>query len=92
VRVRIHGRVQGVGFRQHTASRARSLGLGGWVANLADGSVEAAFEGPSDRVASMVEWARGGPSGAQVTRVDEAPETPLGDPEFRIEFAQRQGG
>jgi acylphosphatase len=92
VRVRVQGRVQGVGFRQHAASRARSLGIGGWVANLADGSVEAAFEGPRDRVESLVEWCGRGPSGAHVTRVDQAAEAPVGEPGFRIEFGQRPGG
>jgi acylphosphatase len=50
VRVVVQGRVQGVGFRQSVAARARSLGVTGSIANLADGSVEAVFEGPRDRV------------------------------------------
>ncbi|MGH2935370.1 MAG: acylphosphatase [Gaiellaceae bacterium] len=92
VRVRVRGRVQGVGFRQSVASRARSLGLGGSVANLADGSVEAVFEGQRDRVESMVEWCRRGPPGAHVTGLDETPEEPRGAAGFRIEFAQLPGG
>jgi len=92
VRVRVHGRVQGVGFRQHTAARARLLGLGGWVANLDDGSVEAVFEGPRDRVESMVDWCRRGPAGAHVVRVDETAESATGATEFRVEFAQRHRG
>ena len=70
VRVRIHGRVQGVFFRAETRSRAESLGLAGWVRNAPDGSVEALFEGDPVRVDSMVEWCRRGPSGAQVTEVE----------------------
>jgi acylphosphatase len=92
IRVRVRGRVQGVGFRQSVASRARSLGLGGSVANLADGSVEAVFEGRRNRVESMVDWCRRGPSGAHVTGLDESPEAPRGAAGFRIEFAQRPGG
>lgn len=42
----VRGSVQGVGFRWWTRSRARSLGLVGSVANLADGSVEVVAEGP----------------------------------------------
>ena len=84
--------MQGVGFRQQTAARARSLDLAGWVANLADGSVEAVFEGPRDRVESMVDWCRRGPSGARVTGLDEVSEAPRGEAGFRIEFAQRPGG
>lgn len=70
VRVRIHGRVQGVFFRAETRSRAESLGLAGWVRNAPNGSVEALFEGDPDRVDSMVEWCRRGPSGARVTEVE----------------------
>jgi acylphosphatase len=92
VHVVVHGRVQGVGFRQSVAARSRSLGVGGSVANLADGSVEAVFEGPRDRVQSMVDWCRRGPSGAVVRRLDETWEPPRGEAEFRIAFAQRPPG
>jgi acylphosphatase len=70
VRVQIHGRVQGVFFRAETRSRAQSLGLAGWVRNEPDGRVEALFEGEPDRVDSMVEWCRRGPSGAHVNEVE----------------------
>ena len=83
----VRGRVQGVGFRQSVAARARSLGVAGSVANLPDGSVEAVFEGPRDRVESMVEWCRRGPPGAAVRQVDERAEAPLGEREFRVAFA-----
>jgi acylphosphatase len=68
--VRIKGAVQGVFFRVETRDRARSLGLAGWVRNALDGSVEAVFEGDSERVESMVEWCRRGPAGAHVEDVD----------------------
>jgi acylphosphatase len=70
VRVRIHGRVQGVFFRAEARSRAESLGIAGWVRNAPDGSVEALFKGEPDQVDSMVEWCRHGPSGAHVTEVE----------------------
>jgi acylphosphatase len=92
VRVRVRGRVQGVGFRQSAAARARSLGVGGWVLNAPDGSVEAAFEGPRDRVESMVDWCTRGPSGAHVAAIDTSEETPCGDSDFRIAFAQPGSG
>jgi acylphosphatase len=92
VRVVVHGRVQGVGFRQQASARARTLALGGWIVNRPDGAVEAAFEGPADLVASMVAWCHRGPSGARVVRVEEHSEPPVGDREFRIEFAQHRSG
>ena len=90
--VRIRGRVQGVGFRQSAAARARSLGLAGWVLNARDGSVEAVFEGPRDRVDSMLEWCKRGPSGARVDTVEEENEMPRGEHGFDIAFAQRHPG
>jgi acylphosphatase len=82
VRVLVRGRVQGVGFRYSMIERARSLGLGGWVRNRADGSLEAVFEGARERVESMVDWCRRGPSGARVESVDEDVEAPKGEREF----------
>ena len=43
VRVRIVGRVQGVGNRGWTVQTAVILGLSGWVRKSRDGSVEAVF-------------------------------------------------
>ena len=80
----VRGRVQGVGFRYATASRASSLGLGGWVRNMPDGSVEAVFEGPAERVESMVEWCREGPRGAQVDGVEVRSEAPEGESRFSV--------
>jgi len=69
-RVVVHGRVQGVFFRDSTQREAESRGVAGWVTNRDDGAVEAHFEGAPDAVESMVEWARSGPSRADVTAVD----------------------
>jgi acylphosphatase len=82
VRVRVRGLVQGVGFRWATIDHARSLGLGGWVRNRPDGTVEAVFEGPRARVESMLLWCRRGPSGALVEGVETAAEPVLGEREF----------
>jgi acylphosphatase len=41
----VHGRVQGVGFRWWTRSRALELGLDGAATNLADGRVQVVAEG-----------------------------------------------
>lgn len=93
MRVVVRGSVQGVGFRYATVSRAGSVGLGGWVRNRPDGAVEAVFEGPPDRVESMVAWCDHGPSGARVEGVETAAEEPVGERGFRaVAFAERPVG
>jgi len=65
----IHGRVQGVFYRQSTREKAHSLGLTGWVKNCPDGSVAAVFEGDREVVEAMIEWCRRGPVAARVSEV-----------------------
>jgi acylphosphatase len=69
-RVVVHGRVQGVFFRETVRRRAYRAGVAGWVRNNDDGTVEAWFEGDPDDVEIMVRFAGIGPSGAYVDRVD----------------------
>ncbi|MEM8950515.1 MAG: acylphosphatase [Pseudomonadota bacterium] len=73
VRVRIEGRVQGVWYRGWTVRIAGRLGLNGWMRNLADGSVEAVFAGPADKVDAMIEACRRGPPAASVTALHHTP-------------------
>jgi acylphosphatase len=80
----VSGRVQGVFFRSDARDRARSLQVAGWIRNVADGTVEAVFEGEAERVESMVKWCRRGPSGAQVESVDVSREEPRGESGFAI--------
>ena len=72
VRVRIHGRVQGVFFRHHTKLMAEGLGLSGWVRNCTDGSVEAICSGSTEGVDQMIDWLHLGPDSAVVSRVEIA--------------------
>jgi acylphosphatase len=81
-RVVIRGRVQGVFFRAETRSRARSLGLQGWVRNVPDGTVEAVFEGERERIESMLGWCRRGPALAHVDDIEVEWEPPQGDVGF----------
>lgn len=67
--VRVTGRVQGVFFRQSAVAKASELGVGGWVRNCPDGSVEAHVEGGADAIEAMVSWLRHGPLHAQVDHV-----------------------
>ncbi len=74
----ISGRVQGVYFRANVKEKADSLGLSGWVRNLAGGQVEAVFEGEERDVRWMVTWCHAGPSPARVDDVNTQWETPTG--------------
>jgi acylphosphatase len=71
-------------YRTTCAEKARALGLAGWVRNLPDGSVEAAFEGEADRVEAAIEWCRAGSHLAVVDVVEVLDESPIGEEGFRI--------
>jgi acylphosphatase len=73
-RVVVHGRVQGVFFRDTTRREARRRGVAGWVRNRADGAVEAVFEGDPEAVAGMVDFCERGPRGAEVANVETSDE------------------
>ena len=70
-RVVIHGRVQGVGFRDWTRHVACGRRIVGWVRNRTDGSVEAVFAGSAEAVAGMIDACRTGPPSARVESIDE---------------------
>jgi acylphosphatase len=72
LRLVIHGRVQGVFFRDSMRYEAQRLGIAGWVRNRSDGTVEAAVQGESYAVDAIVRWAHHGPQHARVERVDIA--------------------
>lgn len=77
-RVRVEGRVQGVGFRAATRAQALSYtGLRGHVRNVEDGSVEAVFIGESVEVQVLVKWCSKGPAGAEVRSVQITEELPV---------------
>lgn len=69
-RLIVTGYVQGIGYRYSMVMAARRLGITGWVRNRRNGSVEAMIEGSPEAVAAMIDWARHGPSGAEVEHVE----------------------
>jgi acylphosphatase len=83
-RVVVRGYVQGVFFRDSCRREASTRGVAGWVTNRPDGAVEAVFEGEPGAVATMVDWCRRGPRGADVDSVDETSEEPEGLTRFEI--------
>jgi acylphosphatase len=70
--VRVTGRVHGVGFRYFVLREATRLGLTGWVANQADGSVHCVAEGPRESLTALLERLHDGPPAAIVEGVSEA--------------------
>ena len=79
VRIKISGRVQGVSYRASACDSAVSLGLTGWVRNLADGRVEILAEGNSADISAFIDWCRRGPRWARVDTLDVVDETPTGE-------------
>ena len=77
-RVRAHGRVQGVFFRDTVRRAAEEAGVAGWATNRADGTVEAVFEGDEEAVERLVRLCRQGPGSAEVDRLDVVDEPPEG--------------
>jgi acylphosphatase len=70
VRLIIHGRVQGIGFRAFVEDRAVANGVEGWVRNRLDGSVEAVVTGDEAAMEAMLAALRQGPPVARIDRVD----------------------
>jgi len=66
----IHGRVQGVGYRDAAVQAAFTIGVTGWVRNRSDGTVEAQVQGDVASVDRFVEWCKRGPPLARVSKVD----------------------
>ena len=84
-RLRVHGVVQGVGFRPFVYRTAVSLDLTGSVRNLGDAGVEVLLEGPTDRIEAFVQALRTShPPLARVESVEESAVEPEGSTEFAI--------
>jgi acylphosphatase len=80
----VHGRVQGVFFRDSTRERAKAHGVTGWVSNRSDGAVEAVLEGPPDAVQRLLRFLETGPPHATVDHVDISEEPPEGLTGFSV--------
>ena len=69
-RFTVHGRVQGVFFRDSTRREAQRLGISGHALNLPDGTVEVLAAGPADALAELERWLHQGPPMSRVTKVE----------------------
>ena len=83
----VHGRVQGVFFRDFTRREATALGLNGYVRNLPDGTVEVIAEGPRETLEQLLNKAKIGPSSARVDRAEVQWAEPTGEfQRFEVRF------
>ncbi|OLQ88445.1 acylphosphatase [Vibrio panuliri] len=62
----VSGRVQGVGFRYHTAYFGLKLGATGYAKNLWDGDVEVMITGNEEQINQMHHYLLDGPRSARV--------------------------
>jgi acylphosphatase len=85
--IRIHGKVQGVGYRFFATRVARRLGLKGWIQNNRDGTVEACVEGEKKTIDDWLEELKEGPRYAEVTSIDSESKDFTGRlPDFDVKF------
>lgn len=80
----MRGQVQGVGYRVCCQRRASELGLGGWVRNRPDGSVEVEAEGAPLQLNELRLWCEKGPDPARVTSVGVSQVAPTGSDWFEV--------
>ncbi len=82
--IKVYGIVQGVGFRYFTLTKAKLLGINGYVRNLPDGSVFVDCEGDEDKLKLFIEYLQKGPRFANVERIELKETNPIGYTHFEI--------
>jgi acylphosphatase len=80
----IHGKVQGVFFRASARKAADALGIKGWVKNRQDGNVDIMASGSEEKLVKFIEWCSQGPSGAEVSAVEQSVVADVAFGEFSI--------
>jgi len=83
-RIYVFGTVQGIFFRNFIKENAEKLNIKGYVRNKEDGSVEAWFEGDSEKVDEMIELCKKGPEHSIIKRLDIVEESMQDLKEFKI--------
>jgi acylphosphatase len=83
-RVIVHGRVQGVFFRDTVRRAAEAKNVAGSAENRSNGTVEVVFEGSADDVEALIDVCRHGSPQAVVERIEVAEETPGDITGFRV--------
>ena len=75
----IHGKVQGVYFRQSSKEIATTLNLNGWVKNNRDKTVSMLITGSKKNCNQMINWCKKGSNQANVTAI-QVQEEPVSYP------------
>ncbi|MBT4120624.1 MAG: acylphosphatase [Candidatus Magasanikbacteria bacterium] len=85
--LKIHGKVQGVFFREKTKQLAQELGLNGYVKNTSDNCVEVVVEGDELALKKLLDWCKIGTEYAEVGEVEEKWSDEVGEfEEFKIVY------
>jgi acylphosphatase len=83
-KIKVYGRVQGVGYRHSAATMARYIGVKGFIKNESDGSVYIEAEGNRNQLDEFVSWCRKGPGLGKVENVEIETNTPKNHSKFHI--------
>ena len=86
VHIILSGDIQGIGFRYFISSKAKSLGINGWVKNLEYDKVEAIFEGNDDNVKEILDSCVRGHSLAKIKNIKINKEDFKDEKEFKIRW------
>ena len=66
----VHGKVQGVFFRDSTVKQAKKLDLTGWVKNMSNGTVSLLAEGKDNQLKLFKDWLQKGSPLSKVEKVE----------------------
>jgi acylphosphatase len=85
-KIKVTGRVQGVGFRQSCLREARYRGIVGFVKNMPDGSVYIEAEGNMDQLGELINWCKHGPGYGSVEDIIVETGKPVNHNSFIIRY------
>ena len=86
INIVITGKVQGVFYRASALTKAREIGVKGFVENCNDGSVYIEAEGTHEQLTALTAWCETGPPKARVLNCEIKP----GDVKHYSEFIIRR--
>ncbi len=79
VKVKVKGRIQGVGYRANTHQKATQLGIKGYIRGTSGNEVEVVAEGNEDNLEKLIDFLKVGPDGTEIEAFDVNWIEPTGD-------------